>query len=115
MGEHPTPAEVESETKRLEDLSARMPAATLNMMKFMADPQVQEAMQRFPITRARVAHRLGEVPIAVFDVETTGFPAGRHRLVEIAVLRNNEPFMYITLGEVIVSSISSSQGFSLGG
>ena len=29
--------------------------------------------------------------------------------VEIAVLRNNEPFMYITLGEVIVSSISSSQ------
>jgi len=42
----PTPAEVEAETKRLEELSARMPAATMNMMKYMADPQVQAAMQR---------------------------------------------------------------------
>ena len=40
------PAEVEAETKRLEELSARMPAATMNMMKYMADPQVQAAMQR---------------------------------------------------------------------
>lgn len=42
----PAPAEVEAETKRLEALSARMPAATMNMMKYMADPQVQAAMQR---------------------------------------------------------------------
>ena len=42
----PAPAEVEAETKRLEELSARMPAATMNMMKYMADPQVQAAMQR---------------------------------------------------------------------
>ena len=41
-----TPAEVEAEAKRLEELSARMPAATMNMMKFMSDPQVQAAMQR---------------------------------------------------------------------
>lgn len=42
----PAPAEVEAETKRLGELSARMPAATMNMMKYMADPQVQAAMQR---------------------------------------------------------------------
>jgi len=42
----PAPAEVEAETKRLEELSTRMPAATMNMMKYMADPQVQAAMQR---------------------------------------------------------------------
>jgi len=41
-----TPAEVEAEAKRLEELSARMPAATMNMMKYMMDPQVQAAMQR---------------------------------------------------------------------
>jgi len=45
-GGDPAPAEVEAETKRLEELSARMPAATMNMMKYMADPQVQAAMQR---------------------------------------------------------------------
>ena len=45
-GGDPPPAEVEAEARRLEELSARMPAATLNMMKFMADPQVQEAMRR---------------------------------------------------------------------
>lgn len=41
-----TPPEVEKEAKRLEELSVRMPAATMNMMKYMTDPQVQAAMQR---------------------------------------------------------------------
>lgn len=41
-----TPAEVEAEAKRLEELATRMPAATMNMMKYMADSQVQAAMQR---------------------------------------------------------------------
>ena len=41
-----TPPEVEKEAERLEELSARMPAATMNMMKYMTDPQVQAAMQR---------------------------------------------------------------------
>jgi hypothetical protein len=40
------PAEVEEESRRLEGLAARMPAATMNMMKYMADPEVQAAMQR---------------------------------------------------------------------
>lgn len=30
---------------------------------------------------------LSETPIAVFDIETTGFPAGRHRIVELSVCR----------------------------
>ena len=41
-----TPAEVEKESERLEELAGRMPAATMNMMKFMGDPEVQAAMQR---------------------------------------------------------------------
>jgi hypothetical protein len=45
-GGEPPPAEVEAEARRLEELAALMPAATLNMMKFMTDPEVQEAMRR---------------------------------------------------------------------
>ena len=41
-----TPPEVEKEAQRLEELAGRMPAATMNMMKYMTDPQVQAAMQR---------------------------------------------------------------------
>jgi len=41
-----TPPEVEKEAERLKELSTRMPAATMNMMKYMTDPQVQAAMQR---------------------------------------------------------------------
>jgi len=37
---------VEAKAKRLEELSTRMPTATMSMMKYMADPQVQAAMQR---------------------------------------------------------------------
>jgi hypothetical protein len=51
----PAPAEVEAETKRLEELSARMPAATMNMMKYMMDPQVQEAMQRMSQAMEKMA------------------------------------------------------------
>ncbi len=40
------PPEIAQEAKRLEELGLRMPAATMNMMKYMADPQVQAAMER---------------------------------------------------------------------
>jgi len=40
------PAEVEKEGQRMKELAARMPAATMNMMKYMADAEVQAAMQR---------------------------------------------------------------------
>ena len=48
------PAEVETEATRLEALSVRMPAATMNMMKYMADPQVQAAMQRMSRALAKM-------------------------------------------------------------
>ena len=40
------PPEIEKESRRMEGLASRMPAATLNMMKYMRDPKVQAAMQR---------------------------------------------------------------------
>jgi cell fate (sporulation/competence/biofilm development) regulator YlbF (YheA/YmcA/DUF963 family) len=55
-GDSETPAEVEKEAERLEELSARMPAATMNMMKYMTDPQVQEAMQRM----SQAMEKMGE-------------------------------------------------------
>ena len=51
-----TPPEVKGEAKRLEELSTRMPAATMNMMKYMMDPQVQAAMQRM----SQAMEKMGE-------------------------------------------------------
>ena len=48
------PAEVEKEGERLEELAGRMPAATMNMMKYMADPEVQAAMQRMSQAMAKM-------------------------------------------------------------
>ena len=48
------PPEVEKEAKRLEELAGRMPAATMNMMKFMTDPQVQAAMERMTATMQKM-------------------------------------------------------------
>lgn len=44
------PPEVEAQARRIEALGARMPAATMNMMKFMEDPLVQAAMERMSET-----------------------------------------------------------------
>ena len=40
------PEELQAEGKRLEDLSGKMQSATMNIMKYMMDPKVQQAMQR---------------------------------------------------------------------
>ncbi|MFH1983105.1 MAG: hypothetical protein ABIL58_14780 [Pseudomonadota bacterium] len=40
------PAELEKEMARLEEVSGRVQSATMNMMRFMAHPDVQKAMQR---------------------------------------------------------------------
>jgi hypothetical protein len=45
---------VEKEAQRLKTLGARMPAATMNMMKYMADPQVQAAMERMTQTMQKM-------------------------------------------------------------
>ena len=49
-----TPPEIAKEAKRLEALGGRMPAATMNMMKYMTDPQVQAAMERMTQTMQKM-------------------------------------------------------------
>jgi hypothetical protein len=48
------PPEIAEEAKRLEALGSRMPAATMNMMKYMTDPQVQAAMERMTQTMQKM-------------------------------------------------------------
>ena len=49
-GDDQTPPEVAKEAARLKALGGRMPGATMNMMKYVSDPQVQAAMQRMTQT-----------------------------------------------------------------
>jgi len=49
-----TPPEVKKEAERLQALGSRMPAATMNMMKYMGDPQVQAAMERMTRTMQKM-------------------------------------------------------------
>lgn len=53
-GNDEMPPEVAQEAKRLEELGGRMPAATMNMMKYMTDPQVQAAMERMTQTMQKM-------------------------------------------------------------
>jgi hypothetical protein len=48
------PPEIAQQAKRLEELGNRMPAATMNMMKYMADPEVQAAMERMTQTMQKI-------------------------------------------------------------
>lgn len=56
---------------------------------FMAEIETTSALPA-PSEEGGILHRsVAETPIAVFDIETTGFPAGRHRILEISVCRMN--------------------------
>jgi hypothetical protein len=45
-GKATAPKELETESKRLEEATAKIQAATMNVMKYMMDQKVQKAMQR---------------------------------------------------------------------